>query len=1099
MAGNGELKLALRITATVREALAGLLGVSVSLDGVDDSAKRAGTGARSAADAIAQAGTAADRATRAISQNVAAANHQGAALGKLTSTVKGLASAYLGLSGIKMGLEIVDTIGQVNSRLKNATSSTKEYEEAQQRLMDISNRVYKPFEQSAELFIRTNESLTQLKYTTSESIDFIEALSYGMAASATDSVKAASAIDAVSKSIMNGKMGIEQYRTLINSVPRLQKALGDALGMSNAELDRLARTTGISIPQLMQLRTQIKQLGVEVDAMPVTVLGDAMVRLRNAALEWAGANGQASQTAEGLVSVLGLLADNFDLVARGIGAVAAILVTRYVAGVVLAAARTTQLAAANRALAASAVTAGAAQTGLIAGLAAKAAAATTAAAAVAKATLTLGGLLRIGLTLGRGLMALAGGPFGLLIAAIWGAYEAYRALTGATEDATKAQEQLAQSAVDAGSETQALTAEQQQAAASVREAEAWVAEMSKTLQDKLTAAARDGVKGLQAFKLETLASAAAAGMTAAEIDNLAASFDAIIALQKQSDALDKNKPKRGGGRNEALDFVKQLERQAAQAGKTAHEVALLEVAEKKLTGALRTRALAAIEAQRAIAAQELITAIHRQAEAYGKTELQVQLLELAEKRRRGVLSAAEAVEAEAAARILAHKRADDTMREIDIEYLRASGQLADAAFAEIRNKYEQLREELVKLGRTDDVAKLDLVIDTSRARAQVDAIQTRLDAVYAEQSRQEQSVQAQQQAGLLTEVGARERLLSIHSQTATKLMEIRPLLAEIAAMPGAIGEAARAALQELDNQVLVLKSTTTLLAETLKTGITEGLSGALQGLANGTMTLSEAINHLALTVVNALAQMAAEALAQSAMQGVMGLFGGGDAGDGGASKIATAAAAGQAQATPIIAAAGTLSAAGATVSAGAMATSTSAGLMTSAGATMTSAAAAIAVAAVQLQAAATTLMAANAMQGAAGMGFAAGGWTGRGSKYKPAGIVHAEEFVARREVVRQPGARSFLERFNRVGMQSLRGYAAGGLVHPPERLYASDSPPADASAARAAAPGNQVAIRVVPVLDESVMTAAMASAQGEKVITAVISRNASTVRQILGV
>ncbi len=61
-------------------------------------------------------------------------------------------------------------------------------------------------------------------------------------------------------------------------------------------------------------------------------------------------------------------------------------------------------------------------------------------------------------------------------------------------------------------------------------------------------------------------------------------------------------------------------------------------------------------------------------------------------------------------------------------------------------------------------------------------------------------------------------------------------------------------------------------------------------------------------------------------------------------------------------------------------------------------------------------------------GYAGGGWTGPGGKFKPAGIVHAEEFVTRSEVVRQPGALSFLSRFNRVGMQALRGYADGGLV-----------------------------------------------------------------------
>ena len=65
-------------------------------------------------------------------------------------------------------------------------------------------------------------------------------------------------------------------------------------------------------------------------------------------------------------------------------------------------------------------------------------------------------------------------------------------------------------------------------------------------------------------------------------------------------------------------------------------------------------------------------------------------------------------------------------------------------------------------------------------------------------------------------------------------------------------------------------------------------------------------------------------------------------------------------------------------------------------------------------------------------GYAAGGWTGPGSKHQIAGLVHADEFVARKEVVRQPGALSFLDLFNRVGMRALEvfrnGYSAGGLV-----------------------------------------------------------------------
>lgn len=72
--------------------------------------------------------------------------------------------------------------------------------------------------------------------------------------------------------------------------------------------------------------------------------------------------------------------------------------------------------------------------------------------------------------------------------------------------------------------------------------------------------------------------------------------------------------------------------------------------------------------------------------------------------------------------------------------------------------------------------------------------------------------------------------------------------------------------------------------------------------------------------------------------------------------------------------------------------------------------------------------------------FATGGWTGPGSKYQPAGIVHADEHVQPKRVVNEPGALPFLERIRRNGFQNtmgmlqqriasgMRGYAEGGLV-----------------------------------------------------------------------
>ena len=65
-------------------------------------------------------------------------------------------------------------------------------------------------------------------------------------------------------------------------------------------------------------------------------------------------------------------------------------------------------------------------------------------------------------------------------------------------------------------------------------------------------------------------------------------------------------------------------------------------------------------------------------------------------------------------------------------------------------------------------------------------------------------------------------------------------------------------------------------------------------------------------------------------------------------------------------------------------------------------------------------------------GFANGGWTGPGSKYKAAGLVHADEHVQPKRIVREPGALQFLEEIRRNGFRNtinrIKGYAEGGLV-----------------------------------------------------------------------
>lgn len=493
-----------------------------------------------------------------------------------------------------------------------------------------------------------------------------------------------------------------------------------------------------------------------------------------------------------------------------------------------------------------------------------------------------------------------------------------------------------------------------------------------------------------------------------------------------------------------LDYVKGLEKQAATLDMSGVQTREYELAEKGLTGTLQSRAKAALA-----------------------------VLNADEKRRQA-------------------EKNSTTNAGLQADYLRATGSETDAALLELRTKFATMRTEFEKTGNEAGLAWLDKLIPVSEAKIRVDDVKTQMDRILSEQQRQEQSVNVQQDAGLLNEMQARERILEIHQQTYQQLQQIRPVLEELAAQPGAVGEAAAAALAQLNAQGQQLLATTTLLQSTLRDGLTTGFTDAIKGLADGTMTLRDAVTALADGVTDALIDMAAQNLAQSAANGIMGLFGSGSTESAG-------------------------------LTTGAAAVTTSAGVLSAAGGTLITGAAAI-------QTAATSLATANGMSGVGAAGSAAGSsgsWlsslfssasvaaatgghvTGPGTETSdsiPAWLSN-DEFVTRAAVVTQPGALGFLHEFNARGMAALDAYAlrvrhaTGGLAGIPAPL----APAPLLGVSQLTSPAAEMSAQVSNILqlnlidDPQRIASVMSSREGIEALTVVLSRNPQKFRQVLGV
>lgn len=418
----------------------------------------------------------------------------------------------------------------------------------------------------------------------------------------------------------------------------------------------------------------------------------------------------------------------------------------------------------------------------------------------------------------------------------------------------------------------------------------------------------------------------------------------------------------------------------------------------------------------------------------------------------------------------------------------------DGDILKARRELEKLSADLTTQGRTSDAADVSKLLNLKQASTDLANLRQQYNQVMADIQLESQRIQVEQQAGLLTEADAQQKIVDLYK---SKLGTLHELVPQMRAAATALGDqTALSNVAQIEVKLREMETTTNALQKAIGTTFQESINSSLGGLIRGTQSLGEAVQGFFENMLFGMAEFAAQDWAQKAGSWITSkssdLLG--------TTASVTDAASETAGAAATQTAATTLASAGATVAAGATALGTSSATLGISGGTLVTGAAAVSAAAAQLSAAAAAMTVASAASAASG--FADGGFTGPGGKYKPAGVVHAGEFVHRQEVVRQPGALPFLWDFNRRGMAALQhwsGYADGGFVG------AMVTSPAAQPALRAQAemPGAGGArtldnrLRVVIVDDPERIPRALKSEVGEESFLYHAGRNVGQLKQLL--
>ncbi|MEX6145608.1 tape measure protein [Providencia hangzhouensis] len=581
-------------------------------------------------------------------------------------------------------------------------------------------------------------------------------------------------------------------------------------------------------------------------------------------------------------------------------------------------------------------------------------------------------------------------------------------------------------------------------------------EIGKTkdkLEKDLANAAYTASERLQLFIDKVITAAVMAGRTPAEIDKLKASLDELAQLQTQIDKANDDKKNRESAKRQAESaakatesYVKGLEKQAALLGKNQQEVRAYELAEKGLTGAYKMRAEAALAL---IAAEE--KKVQSDANAAKNAQLQAQ-------------------------------------------YLQATGQELDATLLMLRTSTDAMRKEFTQSGNQEGLAWLDKLLPAQEARARADELKAQFDRIQQLRNQQESRIQTQVDVGLISELEGRRQLVELHKQTGAQIESYLPLLREMTQLPGETGQQMQAMLVELENELLVLQSTTDELVGAFKEGFQDGIESTLNGLANGTLALSDAVLNLGQSIVNSMAQVASRNLASMAMDGMSNLF---STGADTAAKTASDTAGASMYATSIT----TSSTAGAAMFGTAFTAGTTA-LATALTASFAAGATSLATAIMTASSAGGASNAFSAGLKGLGMGFAEGGHiTGPGTKTSDSIFIRASngEYMMQASAVDYWGV-GFFDALNN-GL--LPAFSDGGLVSAPNfTQYSAPTLPSSVaeSSGGTGASASPVNLQQKLIIDPNeVLSSAMSSVAGERTFMTFVTSHKETLRQALGV
>tara|TARA_S200002703_G_scaffold160084_1_gene176760 strand:+ start:39113 stop:41941 length:2829 start_codon:yes stop_codon:yes gene_type:complete len=289
-----------------------------------------------------RSGKRAERSTNSLSKST---NQLKSSVRETVSPVRSLQTALAGV-GVALGareiIQYADSYTVLNARLKLVTNSTEEFEFAQRRLFDISNKVRAPIATTAQFYAELSRATKSLDLSQNDLLEITEAVGSAIAVTGGNSASAAAALLQLQQAFAGDfQASAQEINSIAEQAPAVAEIIFDGLeeigfaaDVTKKKFKQLAEEGQISSALVAEaIQSQLGRIRGDLEQFPVTV-GQSLTILNNELGKFIGVNNEALGATGALASGIVDLSQNLDSVITLAGAAAAVISSKLIGSVV---------------------------------------------------------------------------------------------------------------------------------------------------------------------------------------------------------------------------------------------------------------------------------------------------------------------------------------------------------------------------------------------------------------------------------------------------------------------------------------------------------------------------------------------------------------------------------------------------------------------------------------------------------------------------------------------------------------------------------------------------------------------------------------------